>query len=369
LKKLIYLSLVLLLASSVQAGTITRYFDYSTGDSVTAVNLNGNFNNIQNEVNGALDNNNADTDDGFRFIEVLDTEPAAGNQGRVIYDNSTNLLKTDTGTEFRPTITYTGTATKGDIGYFNGTDWTVTGTNAQGDLYYYNGSIVDLLEKDTNESRYLSNQGTSNNPQWEKVELSNGANINGMVQGDVFFASSPTVISRLPAGTSAQVLHTQGAGADAQWAADDDSSNVVYQYVANVQTQGTGVGEYSSTTLVPNAQAGTYRFMQTTPGDTNYDTVFMHKWKKIPEVNTWTVYGQIWQQTAGRTANLKVDVGGSSGNASGTGGQVTPEWVNFTVNVSGLSDGTVYDVTISVKTSAAGGGVETYLGNLIAFGS
>lgn len=46
---------------------------------------------------------------------------------------------------------------------------------AQGDLLY--GSAVDTfsrLTKDANATRYLSNQGTSNNPSWNQVNLANG---------------------------------------------------------------------------------------------------------------------------------------------------------------------------------------------------
>lgn len=46
---------------------------------------------------------------------------------------------------------------------------------AQGDLFY--ASTVDVLSslaKDTNSTRYLSNQGTSNNPSWNQVNLTNG---------------------------------------------------------------------------------------------------------------------------------------------------------------------------------------------------
>lgn len=48
-------------------------------------------------------------------------------------------------------------------------------TVSQGDLLY--GSATDLwarLGKDTNATRYLSNTGTSNNPAWAQVDLTNG---------------------------------------------------------------------------------------------------------------------------------------------------------------------------------------------------
>jgi hypothetical protein len=45
----------------------------------------------------------------------------------------------------------------------------------QGDLLYGSASnVLSKLAKDTNATRYLSNQGTSNNPSWNQVNLANG---------------------------------------------------------------------------------------------------------------------------------------------------------------------------------------------------
>lgn len=48
-------------------------------------------------------------------------------------------------------------------------------TVVQGSLIYGTGSdTVTVLAKDANATRYLSNQGTSNNPSWNQIELTNG---------------------------------------------------------------------------------------------------------------------------------------------------------------------------------------------------
>lgn len=48
-------------------------------------------------------------------------------------------------------------------------------TIAQGDLWYGSATgVISGLTKDTNATRYLSNQGTSNNPSWNQVNLANG---------------------------------------------------------------------------------------------------------------------------------------------------------------------------------------------------
>jgi hypothetical protein len=48
-------------------------------------------------------------------------------------------------------------------------------TNSQGDLIYGNGSnTITTLAKNTTATRYLANTGTSNNPNWDQVNLTNG---------------------------------------------------------------------------------------------------------------------------------------------------------------------------------------------------
>jgi len=55
-----------------------------------------------------------------------------------------------------------------------------------------------------------------------------------VVQGDVLYGSAADTLSRLPAGTSGQVLKTQGAGANPQWAADVGGK--ILQIVQTVDT-------------------------------------------------------------------------------------------------------------------------------------
>lgn len=97
-------------------------------------------------------------------------------------------------------ITTAGTITiAGTLATANG------GTNltsyTQGDmLYASSSSVISKLAKDTNATRYLSNTGVTNNPAWAQVDLSNG------VTGDLPFAnitqiSTSTLLGRSTAGT------------------------------------------------------------------------------------------------------------------------------------------------------------------------
>lgn len=55
------------------------------------------------------------------------------------------------------------------------TTWTIGATTAQGDILYSSAAnTISSLAKDTNATRYLSNTGSSNNPAWAQVNLTNG---------------------------------------------------------------------------------------------------------------------------------------------------------------------------------------------------
>jgi hypothetical protein len=70
-------------------------------------------------------------------------------------------------------------------------------SSVQGDTFYASAvNTVVALAKDTNATRYYSNQGTSNNPSWNQVNLANG------VTGTLPKANQG-------AGTSVQVVNTQ----------------------------------------------------------------------------------------------------------------------------------------------------------------
>ena len=118
------------------------------------------------------------------------TAAANGTAGDVDSVTGTADRITITGTAVDPIVdiaaTYIGQSsitTLGTIttGVWNGTAITETrgGTNqttyAQGDLLYASASnTLSKLAKDTNATRYLSNTGTTNNPAWAQVDLSNG---------------------------------------------------------------------------------------------------------------------------------------------------------------------------------------------------
>lgn len=222
-----------------------------------------------------------------------------------------------------------------------------------------------ILNADINSSAAIVDTKLSTISTAGKVNIS-ALTVASQAQGDVIYASGATTWARLGPGTSGQFLKTQGASANPVWGDAPSLSNVLFQYAGQFKSQGTSLGEYSGTSLVPDNIAGNYRFLQV--ADSAYTAVFETKFIKIQGVSTVTIYAAIWTRGGAEQANIKIDIGTANGNVSGTVGQATPEWKTFTIDVSGLSNGTVYTVTGSLK-NAAGNAQEVFCGAIIAFGS
>jgi hypothetical protein len=79
-------------------------------------------------------------------------------------------------------------------------------------------------------------------------------------------------------------------------------------------------------------------------------TILKTKFKKIAGISTVTVWASIWQDSAiaGITAKCKTTIGTVNGTSEGTASQVTPEWTSVAIDVSSLTNGTTYDVTIQI---------------------
>lgn len=199
--------------------------------------------------------------------------------------------------------------------------------------------------------------------------LNGTVNLGSTHQGDIFYDNGTSVIRLVP-GTNGQYLKTQGASANPIWGtvpADVNTSNVLFQYHGQVEAQGSALGEVVGTTLVPNGITGNYRFLQAT-GSGSFATIWTSKFIKIAGISTVTIYGRIWNRTGASTTTLKVDIGGANSSVNGTSSQHTPEWKSFTIDVSGLSNGTAYDVTASLN-EAASGAIIVYCSDIMGFGS
>ena len=145
---------------------------------------------------------------------------------------------------------------------------------------------------------------------------------------------------------------------------------LLFCYAGQYEQSGAGDGEYIGTSIQPNQQTGNFRFLQ---ADGNaYKSLLRGVWKKTSNITTLTVYAHIWQLGAlGYQADIKVtaDSAGDthSNNVLGTADQVSPEWKSFTIDVSDLTNDTVYYLNGLLKNSNAGG--ISYLVNMLVYGS
>lgn len=177
--------------------TLSTPQDIATGSSVTFANINL-------PKGGALRTQTGDTD--FFTLSAYDVDGAA--YFAFITLTASNTPKCDLSTS----VTMASNA----IYYASGPDVAVAdgGTNissyAQGDLLYASSSsVLATLAKNTTATRYLSNTGTSNNPVWAQVDVSNG------VTGDLPFANltqgSARSVLGVTGNSTADVASIQGA--------------------------------------------------------------------------------------------------------------------------------------------------------------
>jgi len=109
------------------------------------------------------------------------TGTLSGTRGGTGVNNGASTITVGGNVTFSGGFTFTGTITGNTSVTFptSGTLATTGGASipsvAQGDLLYGSATnVLSALAKDTNATRYLSNTGTSNNPAWAQVDLSNG---------------------------------------------------------------------------------------------------------------------------------------------------------------------------------------------------
>lgn len=188
-----------------------------------------------------------------------------------------------------------------------------------------------------------------------------GADNSAVAQGYIPYMSATGVISWLAVGTSGQILKTQGAGANPAWTADINTSNVIFNY-AGCYLSG-NASFYVGTSANPTSPTKEYAHWHWNSTDTTEHPLITTKWVKIAGVSTVTVYARLRANTNG---SIKVSIGAASGNATVSAND-TLEWINFTVDVSGLSNGTAYDVTIAGYLSSSSGDGSLY--SIVGLGS
>jgi hypothetical protein len=135
---------------------------------------------------------------------------------------------------------------------------------AQGSVIYAQlDNVIAALAKDANATRYLSNQGADNGPSWNQIDLTNGVagslppanggtGLTTLTQGDLFYASSGTVVSKLAKNTSStRYLSNQGSNNDPSWNQVNAANGLTG--IAPVANGGTGLATLTSNALYKGA--------------------------------------------------------------------------------------------------------------------
>lgn len=207
---------------------IQLYYSSTTSNAPTAGNLaNGEL--AINITDGKLfykDNANA-----VQVISWKTTPTSAGGTGltsytagdTLYYASGTTLTKLAIGTAYQAFQVNAGATAP---------SWQPSATSvltAQGDLLYASGAnTLARLAKDANATRYLSNTGSSNNPAWAQINLTNGvtgtlpATSGGTGQssyaiGDLIYADTTTTLAKLADVATGNALISGGVGVAPSW--------------------------------------------------------------------------------------------------------------------------------------------------------
>ncbi len=180
-------------------------------------------------------------------------------------------------------------------------------------------------------------------------------------QGDILYDNG-TKIERLLPGISGQFLQTKGVGANPQWV-EGGKGNIVFEYHGVVDSQ----NNYSGTSLNPNSPTGEYTFISVLSG--TYVDILQSQFKKISSISQVTIAARMWDRVgiSITEGTLKIDIGGVNTTLVATSYATTPTWQpTATLDVSSLSDGTIYDITISLLGDDPS--TDVYVSDIIIFG-
>lgn len=147
---------------------------------------------------------------------------------------------------------------------YNGIDWVFDNsayqaslTGSQGDLLYFSATnTLSNLAKNTTATRYLSNTGTSNNPAWAQVNLTNGVTgtlpINSGGTGQTTANAALNALLPAQTGNSGKFLTTDGS--NTSWA---NASTQVGTYATKIAVSSPTIGQSFYQT---NALEGLYSY-------------------------------------------------------------------------------------------------------------
>lgn len=190
-------------------------------------------------------------------------------------------------------------------------------------------------------------------------------------RGDILYHNG-TSYARLAKGTSGYYLKI-GAN-DPEWAAVSATgySNVIFEWHScEYYNDGSGSADSglvrSSSLTDGSTTSGLYEFVRNNRVN-EYNTFFTSKFTKISGISTVTVYAKIWTSTAdpSYTSYCKVLIDSNYVEVSRTNSSTPAYATAGTIDVSGLTNGTTYDIVIQIKATA---GTYACMNSIVLIGS
>lgn len=141
------------------------------------------------------------------------------------------------------------------------------------------------------------------------------------------------------------------------WLSSVNLSNTAWDwgFVDDVGGASTTYGPKSTTTLAESEPAA-FSYMSLFNKTTTYRVLKRGKFKKLSGQTTITVFCRM--AVALGTGSVQIDVGGQTVELNTT--STSPGWQSGNITISGLTNGTTYDVTWEVKTSSTNDACHLY---------
>lgn len=143
-------------------------------------------------------------------------------------------------------------------------------------------------------------------------------------------------------------------------------SNTLFSWstMALTSPTDTSIAYVVSTSATPAFPAAPLtRAMIIVNNGTAFHTAYQTKFRKITGISNIQIYADTWTSGAGMSL-LRFTVGSVVKTMYGSLSMAAPEWINTTLDVSGLANGTVYDVIGEMY----GSGSVCYLNSIQGFG-
>lgn len=242
----------------------------------------------------------------------------------------------------------------------------------QGDLLYYNGATWVKLGAGT-DGQVLQTKGSGANPEWGDLTTAGSP-----TEGDIVYFDGTDWVALSP-GAAGEVLTSNGAGVAPTYEEQSVGSNVIYAwtgYDARTNDLERGMGTYrgyEQTPVFATGELQNFFYARDWSNAANYLDLFAWKWTKAAGIDTLTVNARAWTTNTDITSaylRLELDSGTATGDSANIITATSPGWITpFTCDVSGLTNGTTYDIAIQAGSADNAGTVRVYLSAITVEGS